>query len=349
MGCRIFFLLLSILFGLACSGCAITSSADAGPVCSLRPVDRQARGTFALFFATNRQAGALDGGYGIERSDAIGYGRLEIAMPATRSFGSIEGYRIARTQLFANADAFSQALDAESGSRAASKPRLVFVHGYAESFERAAFRNAEVLADGCLDVVPVLFSWPSRDAFASYNYDRESATFSRDALAGLIRRVAGAGRRAPTHVMAHSMGNWIALEALAMLREHRGGNGAPPIGALVLASPDVDVDVFRKALAAVAGMARSTLLLTSHRDLLLQLSSTLASGVPRAGSADARELEAHGVTAAGNFSIVHIDESTQGDCQATNHQCAENNPAVLRAIRQAMERAAAGRMADRGR
>ena len=59
---------------------------------------------------------------------------------------------------------------------------LLYIHGFNQSFETAAL-DAARLADGLrFGGETVLFSWPSRNKLFDYIADRESATWSRDAL-----------------------------------------------------------------------------------------------------------------------------------------------------------------------
>ena len=73
-------------------------------------------------------------------------------------------------------------------------------------------------------------------------------------------RVAGARRRSRRReisILAHSLGNYVAVEALRQMaiRDH----GLPPkIRNIMLASPDIDVDVFRRQIAEIeVGQARA--------------------------------------------------------------------------------------------
>jgi esterase/lipase superfamily enzyme len=49
-------------------------------------------------------------------------------------------------------------------------------------FDEAVYRFAQITHDSRATAVPVLFTWPSRGKFLAYAYDRESATYSRNAL-----------------------------------------------------------------------------------------------------------------------------------------------------------------------
>ena len=90
-------------------------------------------------------------------------------------------------------------------------------------------------------------------------------------------------------MLAHSMGNWVALEAL---RQMAIRDKALPtkIGNIMLASPDIDVDVFRRQIAEIekSGRTAPVTLFVSNDDQALSASSFLAGGEPRLGSLDPR-------------------------------------------------------------
>jgi esterase/lipase superfamily enzyme len=67
---------------------------------------------------------------------------------------------------------------------------LVFVHGYNNRFEEAVFRYAQFINDSRAQVVPILFTWPSKGNFLAYGYDRESVEYSRDELEDGLRFLA---------------------------------------------------------------------------------------------------------------------------------------------------------------
>ena len=76
-------------------------------------------------------------------------------------------------------------------------------------------RAAQVVADSKFGGVPVLFTWPSKSQLFGYVSDKDSATASRDALQDLLTDIAATPGVGKIHVLAHSMGGWVAMEALA--------------------------------------------------------------------------------------------------------------------------------------
>ncbi len=119
---------------------------------------------------------------------------------------------------------------------------LVFVHGYNTRFDEAAFRFAQIVHDSASPVTPVLFSWSSWGSFASYPYDRTSASLARDGLESLLTSLAQDPAVSEVSVLAHSMGGWLAMETFRQIGI-RNRQISHKIRNLMLAAPDIDVDV----------------------------------------------------------------------------------------------------------
>lgn len=169
---------------------------------------------------------------------------------------------------------------------------LVFVHGFNNRFDDAVYRFAQIVHDSKVPVIPVLFTWPSRGEvrLRSYTYDRESANYSRDALESLLNSLTSYPSVSEVSVLAHSMGNWVALEALRG-RAMRGGQTAASLKAdklknLMLVAPDVDVDVFRTQIQRMGSARPRIALFVSQDDSALGLSKIIWGDVPRLGDVD---------------------------------------------------------------
>lgn len=162
---------------------------------------------------------------------------------------------------------------------------LVFVHGYNNLFEDAVYRFAQIAHDSKAPAVPVLFTWPSRGKLLAYPYDRESANYSRDALERLLQDLAAEPSVREVAVLAHSMGNWVTLEAL---RQQAIRKGAVPkkITNVMLAAPDVDVDVARTQIDGMGPARPRFTLFVSQDDRALGLSGVVWGGTARLGAID---------------------------------------------------------------
>ena len=79
----------------------------------------------------------------------------------------------------------------------------------------------------------------------AYGYDRESASLSRDAFEQLLNMLVDDPAVESIDILAHSMGNFLALETLRQMAL-RHGHVPPKISDVMLAAPDVDADAFQK-------------------------------------------------------------------------------------------------------
>jgi esterase/lipase superfamily enzyme len=254
---------------------------------------------------------------------------LSLPHPGSRAFGSINDIRVTAFSS-EDAEAFKAALEANARTRERGhRDALVYIHGYNNGFARSVLRTAQLAYDGCLTSTPIVFSWPSRGSPLERPYDEDSATFSRDAAATLLRLVRSSRVLEDIHVLAHSMGNRIALDALKSVTATKG---PPPIRTAILASPDVDLDVFRNEIRGARLSAHVVVLLTSRRDKALSLAKFIAHGAPRAGNATEEELNTARIDAGGNFHIIRTDTAEIGYCPRGGHDCATGNPVVVRGI-----------------
>jgi esterase/lipase superfamily enzyme len=159
---------------------------------------------------------------------------------------------------------------------------ILFVHGYNNSFEDGIFRLAQIVFDGQLfDVVPVLFSWPSRNNVLAYRYDEDSADLSAEYLLDVLNLLQTKAHIKTVHIIAHSMGNRIVLNALdraANWLKHR------PLGELVFAAADIDRKRFTQLAETVQQVAHGMTLYASADDEALWWSGEISSEMPRAGT-----------------------------------------------------------------
>jgi esterase/lipase superfamily enzyme len=166
------------------------------------------------------------------------------------------------------------------------KEALVFVHGFNNRFEDAVYRFAQILHDSGAgaDVAPILFTWPSAGNVFAYEYDRDSANYSRDALEKLLRYLQDDPDIKTISVLAHSMGNWVTLEALRQMAI-RDGRVAPKVKVVLLADADVDVGIAREQIATLGPDHPHIVLFVSENDRALAASQAIW-GAPRLGAID---------------------------------------------------------------
>ncbi|GAA0301051.1 alpha/beta hydrolase [Sphingomonas oligophenolica] len=164
-----------------------------------------------------------------------------------------------------------------------SKRVLLFVHGFnnapAEVLSRA---DAIGVATG-FDGPVIAFLWPSQRAVAKYTWDEENNRWTQPYLDQLL--LALTSESEDVVLVAHSMGNRIAIDALRDLQRSHPGLSTH-VRTIVLASPDVDREMFDRDLAAaIAGPERHITVYASRFDRALQ-TSWAVHGSPRAGDAN---------------------------------------------------------------
>jgi esterase/lipase superfamily enzyme len=131
-------------------------------------------------------------------------------------------------------------------------------------------------------MIPVLFSWPSRDDIRDYVYDGESANNSVDAFEKLVLFLQNDCKVTNINVIAHSMGNRVVVAALADLEKH---NEIAPLGEVVLAAADVNTNEFNQKAQLIEDAALGVTLYVSSSDRALGLSEGIAQ-MPRVGKVD---------------------------------------------------------------
>lgn len=205
---------------------------------------------------------------------------------------------------------------------------LIYVHGFKQTFETAAL-DAAHLADGIrFRGHAMVFSWPSKAGLFDYAYDRDSAMWSRDDFERVLNSVVtspGAGR---VHIVAHSMGTMLTLESLRQLYARNGDAASDRIGAVVFASPDIDMDVFASSVTRMGPLGRKITVVTATNDRALALSGRLAGGMTRVGAAEKAAIERLGVRV--------IDASDAG-WGVINHDLFLSNAEVRKVIRRSID------------
>jgi esterase/lipase superfamily enzyme len=293
---------LGLVLALACGSCGGRLSQGA-----LVPVTTTAEGTslVPILVATTRQRSTTDPGemFSGERAAEVSYAAITVSIPpdAARKIGEVQWPAslpgdprtnfVTVSAEYIDKQAFTSSITAIAKQTGRTKV-LVFVHGFNNRFDEAVYRFAQIVHDSKVPAIPILFTWPSRGEvrLRTYNYDRESANYSRDALESLLGTLTSYPAITEVNLLAHSMGNWVALEALRG-RSMRGGQTLASIKAdklknAMLVAPDVDVDVFRAQIQRMGTARPRIALFVSQDDPALRLSKTLADDTPRLGNID---------------------------------------------------------------
>ncbi|WP_222307193.1 alpha/beta hydrolase [Rhizobium leguminosarum] len=179
---------------------------------------------------------------------------------------------------------------------------LVFIHGFNNKYEDSVFRLAQIVHDSGMQATPILFTWPSRAQLTGYEYDKESTNYSRTALEQSLRVLAADPDVKDITILAHSMGTWLAMESLRQMGI-RDGHVNAKIHNVILASPDIDIQVFAKQYVEMGEPKPKFTIFVSQDDRALAASSFITGNVSRLGAIDPSKepyrsrLEKAGITA----------------------------------------------------
>ena len=254
------------------------------------------------------------------RADALNYAEFKISIPPSHKPGAIEWSDgrpdpatdfVTVEQKVLDRAAFQEAIrSAEARSRRPSAG--VFVHGFNYNFQESLFRLAQMAGDADIDGVPILFAWPSDASLSGYVADKEAVTFSRDGLSDLLTMLAGEKSVGEITLLGHSMGAWLTVESLRQLRL-TGRDGVIARLNVILASPDIDVDVFRSQMAVVGPLSPPLTVLVARDDVALAVSSRLAGARQRVGLLDVDDPRVLAVALREKIQIIDISSLSASD------------------------------------
>jgi esterase/lipase superfamily enzyme len=278
----------------------------------------------SMLFATNRAKTSGEWlGFTGEDAGRLTYGSAVVRIPEKHALGKIElPFRIGWLGIelpTRESDHFVVKRLAELDRNdfqtlvrdAGRKDIFVFVHGFRTEFKDAVLHFAQIAFDlQCRNAVPILFSWPSRGQLAEYVYDHESSTGSRRfflEFLNTLRIAMSDGQAARIHVLAHSMGNQLVLEALA------GDTSQTNIIEMMMAAPDVNRNRFKEIAPKVRAMVKGMTVYASSVDRALALSKQVAGGIPRAGDTDGE-----GPVQVENVDVIDVS-ALGGELLGVNH------------------------------
>lgn len=294
-----------------------------------------------LFVATTR---ALDPNPAIlfsgERGDRLQLARMTVTVPPGHVPGKVErpkelppdpatDFTVSRAALFPSDAAFTADIRrALLARKPADRSVLFFVHGYNTTLTAAVLRLGQFVQDTGYTGVPVLFSWASRGKLQSYVYDINSVLAARDDLLRAATLISPANPIA-VDVVAHSMGNLLTVEAMRQAKLEGTYNRRGLIRNVILASPDIDADLFARQVSVFPKNERHFFVFVSKNDRALGVSRRIAGGVSRVGAEDAGKLSELGVTV--------IDLTEINDTSSLNHSKFTDSPEIVQLIGNALD------------
>lgn len=289
-----------------------------------------------VFIITTRQDSEVVGALFSEfRANELGLASVDVSVPPTHEIGKLERpkslppdprteFAILDPTIYESDDAIVASMNQEFRKRSvADRDVLFFVHGYNSTTSDAILRIGQFVEDTNFKGVPVLFTWASAGRVSRYVYDLNSALLARSSLvdgAEIVSRT----EAEEYHILAHSMGGFLTMEAIVSADQRGDFNRTGRLRNIVLASPDIDLDLFRSQLGEIDTEFDRFFVLLSKDDPALRASRIIAGGVPRVGSSDAEELATLGVTA---IDLSEIDDSSSG-----SHSKFAGSPEIVQLI-----------------
>jgi esterase/lipase superfamily enzyme len=270
---------------MALSGCVSRPTTTV-----LQPVTlRQGAGEqVSILAVTNRTSDSKDHSFGNRWATDVHYDRFVFSVPTDREGAAIT-YPSAKPdpkRQFIVTKREKLSLDAlvEDATRADrfDGTASIFVHGYNYSYQEALFRTAQMSADATSMSPPVMFSWPSAASVTGYVTDKDAVLYSRSQLDALIQAMAKAPKIKRIVLFGHSMGGFLSMEVARQLKLQRRDDVLAKLQ-IVLAAPDIDVDVFQSQLRDIGRLPNPIVLLVSKSDNALSVSSFIGGERPRVG------------------------------------------------------------------
>ncbi len=322
--------------------CLIASACAGLPEGVLEPVAKTSPGATLLpiMVATTRAPSDSPGVlYGGERGANIDLTEIVVSIPpdANRKVGQVQWPKRLpadpskdfATVSITPVKTMAAAEDWLRGHRTPNGRLMVFVHGFNNRYESAVYRFAQIAHDSGAAATPVLFTWPSRGSVFAYGYDKESTNYSRTALESLLTAAVRDPRIKEVTVLAHSMGTWLTVEALRQMAIRNDGIPAK-IQNVILASPDLDIDVFRAQLADMGPKKPKFTVFVSRDDRALSLSRRISGNVDRLGQIDINNADYASMLAGEGITLLDLSALQAGD--SLNHTKFAESPEVVKLL-----------------
>jgi esterase/lipase superfamily enzyme len=265
--------------------------------------DQQLYQTVRVFYATDRAKGALRGNiqsYKPRRGDGtLALGVAEVAIPRGHDYAELESPPW--WQFFRSPDPRRHitvllASELQEGAfwhtvrdciaSSSTHDILLLIHGYNVTFDNGLRRAGQIVKDLKFGGAPVLYSWPSHGSTMMYSADEANVEWTVPHLKVFLRQLLESAGAAQVHVIAHSLGNRAAINAIRELQIETLAPNAAQLSQFVLAAPDIDADTFRQLAADFACKAKRCTLYANTEDRALAASGWKHGGYARAGGGD---------------------------------------------------------------
>ena len=259
----------------------------------------------------------------------------ETPLPLRRQNDRLVHLASARAEYDMQTRAFQNALSDKIRSTGNGR-LLVYVHGFNNDFEDSLTALANLWHFSGRTSIPVAFAWPAGNGAGPLGYfrDRDAATFSVYHTKEFVRMLSEIPNVEEIDIVAHSRGTDLATTALRELIIEARGAGKHPrralkLGTLIMAAPDLDVDIVRQRLVAerLAEAFEQVNLYINPDDAALRLSAFLTRS-RRLGALrneDFKEGEPELLAKEARVFFIRV-ENVRGNF---GHSYFRDNPAVL--------------------
>ena len=229
---------------------------------------------------------------------------------------------------------------------------VLYIHGFKTTFEEAAFTIAELCHFLGREHLCAMFTWPagSRGSLLySYGRDRESGEASVAHVKQAIRSIAGVPGVEKLHLVAHSRGADVLLQALRELMLETYVFGESPrevlkIENLVLVAADIDTEVMLRYMTLYGSdpdmpshwrkdemplhLNGPLTIYVSRSDLALRASALIFSSGNRLGRIHPSDFTDHMKDFLGDSDKVDVIKTPRDHSDLTSHSYFTRHPAV---------------------
>jgi len=304
----------------ACSPPRVAVQAPVNPQASLQPIH----------VVTTQPKGLQNDLFGSVRDGDRRFGRVTVSIPPDHVAGEIEWpegvpdtnkhFTVADVREFAS----------ERGMLNDIRPRgetVMFVHGFNNNVAEAVFQTAQIREDFGITSPTVAFAWPSAADIRGYLYDRDSVLYARRDFRTSLQNLTRS--EGDVLIIAHSMGALLVMESLRDLAQRGDRATMRKLSGLILISPDIDPDVFRRQVdevQAVSALPNPFVVFVAEQDRALRISSLFTGGRNRLGTVTSAE-DVEGLP------VTLIDLTAFGERRSLNHQIILESPAAIAILR----------------
>ncbi|MEL7012334.1 MAG: alpha/beta hydrolase [Pseudomonadota bacterium] len=314
-----------------------TRAPDAVGVETVVPVDTvEGLKSHEIFIATTRaQSDDEAEFFSGDRQLGLSFASVDVTVPPIHEPGQIERtkadvpdprrhFTIQDPNAFATRQGFMRDLEEALRKRPPDRRNvLLFVHGYNTTMTDAILQVTQFVEDTEYDGIPILFSWASGGAIRKYVYDLNSVLVARDGLASM-GQVLQSSAIEHFDLLAHSMGSFLTMEVVRQASLLGRVDSLGKARNVVLASPDIDIDLFLTQIKGIPPEKRTFVVMVSDDDRARAASSIVDGSIVKVGRAPAEELAKLGVIA--------IDLSKIDDQSSLSHSKFSTSPEIVQLI-----------------